>query len=128
LGDRVRFVGPVLNELLPDWYRAADVVVLPSRSEGVPNVLLEAAACGTPFVASRVGGIPEIAHLGPSRLVPPGDVESLATALKASLALPRPTPSGTPPRTRADAAHDLIEVLGRVCRTTQTHTPLAAVV
>jgi glycosyltransferase involved in cell wall biosynthesis len=40
------------------------VTVLPSLSEGVPNVLMESIACGTPFVASRVGGIPEIATTG----------------------------------------------------------------
>ncbi|HEV3447060.1 MAG TPA: glycosyltransferase, partial [Gemmataceae bacterium] len=78
LAERVRFVGPVANDSLPDWYRAADVLVLPSHSEGVPNVLLEAAACGTPWVASRVGGVPEIAHLGVTRLVLPGDPDLLA--------------------------------------------------
>jgi glycosyltransferase involved in cell wall biosynthesis len=77
----VHFLGPKAHDQLPDWYRAATVCVLPSYSEGVPNVLLEAAACGIPFVASQVGGIPEIAHLGPSQLVPPGDSLSLAQAL-----------------------------------------------
>jgi glycosyltransferase involved in cell wall biosynthesis len=89
LEDCVRFLGALPHDRLPAWYRAADVFVLPSHSEGVPCVLLEAAACGTPFVASRVGGIPEIAHLGPSELTPPGNVEHLAAALRRRLDGPR---------------------------------------
>ena len=88
LGRRFRLLGVLPHHQLPDWYRAADVFALPSHSEGVPNVLLEAAGCGTPFVASRVGGIPEIAHLGRCRLVPPGDTESLAKALGEFLTRP----------------------------------------
>jgi glycosyltransferase involved in cell wall biosynthesis len=85
LGSRVRLHGSLPHERVAEWYRAANVLALPSRSEGVPNVLLEAAACGTPFVASRVGGIPEIAHLGVNRLVPPGDGCVLAEALSGFL-------------------------------------------
>ncbi len=116
LTDRVRFVGPRPHAQLPDWYRAADVFVLPSRSEGVPNVLLEAAACGTPFVASRVGGIPEIAHLGESRLVPPGDVRQLAGALREFLERPAPRPArpATEQRGLAEAAQELANFLGQV--------------
>ena len=84
----VHFQGPRPHRQLPDWYRAANVAVLPSRSEGIPNVLLEAIACGTPFVATRVGGIPEIAHFGTGRLVPPGDPMALASALAASFVQP----------------------------------------
>ena len=58
LSSRVRFVGSVAHDALPDWYRAADLTVLPSHSEGTPNVLLESLACGTPFLASRVGRNP----------------------------------------------------------------------
>ncbi|MDB5338178.1 MAG: hypothetical protein JWN70_3797 [Planctomycetaceae bacterium] len=70
---------------LGDWYRAADLVVLPSLSEGIPNVLLEAIACGTSFVASNVGGIPEIADAVSDRLVPPGEPRQLAAAIRARL-------------------------------------------
>ena len=57
LGARVRFVPPQPHELLATYYRAADVCVVPSRSESFGLVALEAAACGTPVVASNVGGL-----------------------------------------------------------------------
>ena len=82
----VRWLGNVDHADLPDWYRAADVTVLPSLSEGVPNVLLESIACGTPFVASNVGSISEIADEACDRLVPPGRAEELAAALATVLA------------------------------------------
>tara|TARA_R110002111_G_C6008015_1_gene374395 strand:+ start:47273 stop:48523 length:1251 start_codon:yes stop_codon:yes gene_type:complete len=66
---------------LVDWYRAADVVALPSLSEGIPNVLLEAISCGRQFVASCVGGIPEIADLCCDRLVAPNRPDELAEAI-----------------------------------------------
>jgi glycosyltransferase involved in cell wall biosynthesis len=78
--DVMHVVGPVEHAKLPDWYRAADLTVLASHSEGVPNVLLESLACGTPFVATSVGGIPELVR-EPSEIVPPGDPEALAGAL-----------------------------------------------
>lgn len=113
LADRVRFTGAVPQVALPDWYRAADVFVLPSHSEGVPNVLLEASACGTPWVASRVGGIPEIAHFGVSRLVPPATPPALAAALRdALLAPPAARPPG--PRPRQEAVADLEDWLAGV--------------
>ncbi len=57
LGDRVRFVDPQPHHMLSTWYRAADVVVVPSRSESFGLVALEAAACGVPVVAAAVGGL-----------------------------------------------------------------------
>jgi glycosyltransferase involved in cell wall biosynthesis len=87
LEGRVRFEGEVAHERLADWYGAADLLCLPSRREGWPNVLMEAMACGTPCVASRVGGAPEI--LGEEEaglLADPDDAGDLARALRAALA------------------------------------------
>jgi D-inositol-3-phosphate glycosyltransferase len=55
--DRVRWVSPQPHESLADWYRSADVCLVPSRSESFGLVALEAAACGTPVVAANVGGL-----------------------------------------------------------------------
>jgi D-inositol-3-phosphate glycosyltransferase len=57
VGDQVRFADPQPHHLLSTYYRAADVVVVPSRSESFGLVALEAAACGTPVVAAAVGGL-----------------------------------------------------------------------
>jgi D-inositol-3-phosphate glycosyltransferase len=57
LEGRVRFVPPQPHTSLADYYRAADVCVVPSRTESFGLVALEAAACGTPVVAANVGGL-----------------------------------------------------------------------
>jgi D-inositol-3-phosphate glycosyltransferase len=64
LGDRVRFVGAVAHDALAAYYRAADVCIVPSRSESFGLVALEAASCGTPVVASAVGGLQSIVDDG----------------------------------------------------------------
>jgi D-inositol-3-phosphate glycosyltransferase len=57
VADRIRFTDPQPHHLLSTYYRAADVVLVPSRSESFGLVALEAAACGTPVVAAAVGGL-----------------------------------------------------------------------
>ncbi len=57
VADRVRFVPPQPHDRLSDYYRAADVCLVPSRTESFGLVALEAAACGTPVVAANVGGL-----------------------------------------------------------------------
>jgi glycosyltransferase involved in cell wall biosynthesis len=98
LDNQVHLAGAIPQALLPQWYRACDVVALPSFSEGIPNVLREAMMCGRPFVATRVGGIPEITHPALGRLVAPGSPEELADALATTLAAP---PAVDPARARA---------------------------
>jgi teichuronic acid biosynthesis glycosyltransferase TuaC len=60
VSDRVSLLGAVPQAQLRDYYGAADALVLPSEREGWANVLLEAMACGTPVIASRVWGTPEV--------------------------------------------------------------------
>lgn len=83
LEDGVKFAGQVANADLAQWYSAADVLVLASSREGWPNVLLEAMACGTPVVASRVGGIPEAVQGGDvGRLVVERSPDAFAAAIQ----------------------------------------------
>ena len=116
LSEHVALEGQRPHAELPDWFRAADVVALASRSEGVPNVLLEAKSCGVPFAASRVGGIPEIA--GPAdRLVPAGDPLALANAMEALLSEERPdVPEGNPHATWSESAEALLAVFHQAAR------------
>ena len=58
--DYIKFTGPVNHEDIPLWISASDILVLPSLSEGRPNVVLEALSCEVPVVATDVGGIPEL--------------------------------------------------------------------
>ncbi len=81
LTSQVIFTGRVAHRDLPDYYRAADVTVLSSVWEGMPNTLLESHACGTPFVASAVGAIPQLAVCDQDELVAPGDSRQLADAI-----------------------------------------------
>lgn len=88
LQGRVRLIGPRPLTEMAQWYRAADVVVLPSRSEGVPNVLLEANACGARMIASDVGGVGEVTDSARLVLIPPDNAAALAQRIEATLAQP----------------------------------------
>jgi D-inositol-3-phosphate glycosyltransferase len=64
VADQLRFADPQPHHLLSTYYRAADVVLVPSRSESFGLVALEAAACGTPVVAAAVGGLRTLVDQG----------------------------------------------------------------
>ncbi|HEY5486107.1 MAG TPA: glycosyltransferase [Candidatus Limnocylindrales bacterium] len=78
----IRQVHAVPSEQVPDWLRAADVVVVPSRREPLGLAAVEALACGTPVIASNVGGLREVVRDDENGLlVPPSDAGALAAAL-----------------------------------------------
>jgi glycosyltransferase involved in cell wall biosynthesis len=78
----VRFLSFMPRRELVELYQHASVCVVPSLWDNSPNVVYEAMACGTPIVASRVGGIPELVDDGVTGvLIPPRDEQSLAEAI-----------------------------------------------
>ena len=82
VADRLVFVEP--THRIHEYYRAADVFVLPSRREGLPVALLEAMACGLPVVASRLPGATDVVveDERSGLLVTPGDVDALSAAIR----------------------------------------------
>lgn len=85
--DQCRFVG--FRHDLIEIFQAMDLMVLPSMTEGLPNVILEAFACAKPVVATNVGGVPEVLENGINgKLVPPGRAEVLAEAISRCLRNP----------------------------------------
>ena len=88
VADRVRFTGPLPDaDAVRRQLDAADLFVMPSRTEGLPRALIEAMARALPAIGSTAGGIPEL--LDPECLVPPDDPAALAGAVTAMLADPR---------------------------------------
>jgi glycosyltransferase involved in cell wall biosynthesis len=80
------FLGALPHSEVAKWMNVADVLCLPSYSEGLPNVVNEALACGTTVVATSVGGIPELfVERGSLFLVPPRDATTLANSLEKAL-------------------------------------------
>ena len=87
ISEICHFVG--FRRDLKEIFQAMDLMVLPSLTEGLPNVILEVFACGKPVVATEVGGVPEIVEDGVNGiLVPPGRSKLLAEAIKNFLATP----------------------------------------
>jgi len=92
LKDRVCLVGHIPNQSLPNWYRAADVTIMPSDLEWFGMVAAESMACGTPVIATEAGGAVDIVReFECGLLVPPRNAEALAEAMVAMLSGAVPT-------------------------------------
>jgi glycosyltransferase involved in cell wall biosynthesis len=105
LKGRVSFLGWVpRGSILDELYREADLFVMPSLSEGIPKVIIEAMTHGVPVVGSQVGGIPALLDFGGRGwLAPPGDARELAQVVRAALL----DPDGR--QRRSSRARDFIE-------------------
>ncbi len=90
MGNRVRFLGAQPHDALPALLGAADVMVLPSTSEGLANVWVEALACGTPIVISDVGGAREVLDRPEAGRIVAREPEAIAAAVRELLADPPP--------------------------------------
>lgn len=111
LADRVTFLG--LRSDVPALLHGADAYLMSSAWEGLPLVLLEAAAAGLPIVATDVGGNPDIVTPGAGILVPPGDHGALATAMTTLERTPAETRKemGTAAREHVRRTYDLGHVV-----------------
>src|SRR4029079_1387101 len=87
LDDKVTFAGPLPA---PTAFARGRCVVVPSRSDSLPYVVMEAAAAQMPLIATEVGGIPEIVAGTNVQLIRPGDIAALAGQMRAFLANPKP--------------------------------------
>src|SRR2546428_2995307 len=85
IGENAGFVGSLAQRQLALYYSAAHVCAVPSLTESFGLVALEAMACGTPVVATRVGGLQTVVTSESGVLVPPGDAEALAHAIESLL-------------------------------------------
>jgi teichuronic acid biosynthesis glycosyltransferase TuaC len=103
---RVMFLHRQPSAVVAEWMRAADLFCLPSYSEGCPNAVVEALACGKPVVATNVGGIPELVQEDSGILIPARNEIMLAKAIEQALCRTwkRERPGRTPGRTWEDAA------------------------
>ncbi len=88
LTDRVTFLPNIPHDELADFYRKAKCTILMSSMEGMPNVILESLACGTPVIATNVGGISEVVTEDNGILIAERTAKALTDALK--IGLPRP--------------------------------------
>jgi glycosyltransferase involved in cell wall biosynthesis len=115
IADRVAFSDPMPAR---EAFSRARLIVVPSRAESMPYVVLEAIAAALPIVATRVGGIPEIFGPAAGELVAPGDAGALAQAIEDALAQPERTAAGVAakrewlrPRFHIEAMQSEIEAL-----------------
>jgi teichuronic acid biosynthesis glycosyltransferase TuaC len=123
LGVPAHFAGVQPHDAIPSWLAAADLLCLPSWNEGMPNVVVEALACGRPVVATAVGGIPELVHGHAGTLVPAREPRALGEALVETLARSHDASSISAELARPDWAgsarllyESLLQALGSAAR------------
>lgn len=85
LSEQAHLIGGQSNETLQQWFNAADLSVLVSAREGMPNVVLESLACGTPVLATRVGGVPEVLVSEQLGILVEPSVEAIAAGIERAL-------------------------------------------
>lgn len=90
LGERVRLLGALPHDQLPELFAAGDVMALPSSSEGLANVWVEALACGTPIVITDVGGAREVVDRPTAGRLVERTAAGIAGGIRAVLADPKP--------------------------------------
>lgn len=89
VSDRVHFLGALPHATIARWLAAADVLCLPSRSEGLANAWVEALACGTPIVITDVGGATELIDRPEAGYIVEPDVDAVAAAIHDLIQHPR---------------------------------------
>lgn len=127
LWKQVQFHEPCPHDEVPMWLGAATVSCLPSRREGMPNVVLEALACGRPVIASCVGGVPDLIRAGANGyLCEPGSARDFADALNTAMSgswnaseIAGGVSSQTWERVAADYVREYIRALGSSEQTVQ---------
>lgn len=118
LAGRFHLPGSASSAQVAQWLSAADIFCLPSYSEGCPNVVLEALACGTPVVGTAIGGIPDLLSVMSGILVAPRDAVSLAAGIERALSAPwdRAAISKTFKRSWQDVGRETFEVCEQLLR------------
>jgi teichuronic acid biosynthesis glycosyltransferase TuaC len=113
IADRVHFVGRRPHSEMPLWLNAASALVLSSKSEGMPNAVVEALACGCPVASTAVGACAEMLVDQPfCQTVPVNDETALAKAIAAMLAESAQTQNRpTFTRTWADMAKEVLSLM-----------------
>jgi len=90
LNNKAKFVGWIPHDELPDYLNKLKLLVLPSYTEGLPNIILEAMACGTPVLATPVGGVPDVIKEGETGFIMENNSpECIATNVIRALSHPR---------------------------------------
>lgn len=126
VSDRVRFLGSVPHMDLPGWLATADVMCLPSASEGLANAWVEALACGTPIVISDVGGARELLDTPDAGRIVDRTAEAIAAAIAAIRAHPPEAEAVRAPALRFtwDANAAALEDHLRACANGPAGTPI----